>query len=214
MFTFLRGLLLKSDVVNRLIQELVDREYPGNSSIPEGGKDHYTYAGEIPWSAKYAPGMWRRNGKAAPEGDKAFTRYVDGRSTGVPVQVPVREYAWESYHSTLNNVSGVTTLAPEIAQVLGLVNHSNTWDLFERNGRQATLYVEFREGSEFHASHLFYIRKDLLQRYVREANMALVVVPWGERTVHYTILNSLRNEFDDAHRHYEHIHKRIHAIVL
>ena len=29
-------------------------EYPGNDAIPNPGSDYYTYAGEIPWSNKYA----------------------------------------------------------------------------------------------------------------------------------------------------------------
>lgn len=64
-FTFIRGLLVDSVDIPELIKRLQDIKYPGNHEVPEPAEDHYTYAGEIPWSRSYG---WPRtkSGTAKP----------------------------------------------------------------------------------------------------------------------------------------------------
>ncbi|MCK5027047.1 MAG: NACHT domain-containing protein [Candidatus Pacebacteria bacterium] len=52
-FTFIRGLLMKDEDVRKLRHRLNQKEYPGNREIPEGLTNHYTFAGEVPWSEKF-----------------------------------------------------------------------------------------------------------------------------------------------------------------
>ncbi len=52
-FTFLKGVFVKSSDISKLRRRFNSREYPGNLSIPEAFSDYYTFAGEIPWSKKY-----------------------------------------------------------------------------------------------------------------------------------------------------------------
>lgn len=70
-------------------------------------------------------------------------------------------------------------------QRLGVVNHANTFDLFEGNGNQATIYREFRISRDIRKSHLLYVRKDLVDQYLCAIGCSLVWVPWGERRFNY-----------------------------
>lgn len=60
-FTFIRGLLVDHTDIPELIRRLNNVEYPGNHEIPELLDDHYTYAGEIPWSRNFGYSRSRSN---------------------------------------------------------------------------------------------------------------------------------------------------------
>lgn len=64
-FTFIRGLLVDRADIPELIKRIEEIKYPGNHEVPEPAEDHYTYAGEIPWSRSYG---WPRpkSGVAKP----------------------------------------------------------------------------------------------------------------------------------------------------
>jgi hypothetical protein len=73
-FTFLRGLMITPNDVPRLQAALRATEYPGNSTIPGPGEEHYLFAGEIGWSRKYGTWQRRKNGSARPQLGEAFWR--------------------------------------------------------------------------------------------------------------------------------------------
>ena len=72
-FTFLRGLLIKKENIDKLKKKFFSNIYPGNSSIPDIPENFYTYAGEIPWSTNYAPDLRYASGKPKPNMMKAFS---------------------------------------------------------------------------------------------------------------------------------------------
>jgi len=129
------------------------------------------------------------------------------------VEIPVRRFEWESYHSPLNTVSGVTTLGAAIAEELDLVNRGCGWDLFDRAGRPATLYRSFRDGDDYFSSHVLYIRKSLLQRYLNKTRQVLLMIPWGERNFHSSAFQMLHALNQSGTRHYAHIHKQAEVIL-
>ena len=53
---------------------------------------------------------------------------------GVAVDIPVQKYNWESYHSVVNQVSGVSLPAKHICEELSLRYCANTWDLHDASG--------------------------------------------------------------------------------
>lgn len=198
-FTFLRSVLVDERYFERL-RELIEQEvYLGNSRIPEPPSDYYTYMGEIPWSTRYGPDLRNGRGVARRQIDRAFLGYENGRWTGIPVEVPVRRWAWESYHSELTQAGTVTFPAPAICDALGLVNHGDALDLRDPAGRIATLYREWpNENGGFFGSHLLYIRDELIRQYLKQTRQRLVWVPWGERTLHHELLN--RTKDPDVHK--------------
>jgi hypothetical protein len=94
-----------------------------------------------------------------------------------------------------------------IAEALELVNRGRSWDLFDRWGRRATLYRSFREGDDYFSSHLLYIRRSLLRRYLKKTGQVLLMIPWGERNFHHSAFESVRQAIQTRMSRYAHIHK-------
>ena len=194
-FTFLRGLLMRHHDIDRVRDALTRLDYLGNGRIPEAGEDNYTYAGEVPWSARFGEPTRRANGKAARHLSEApfYWRQEGGWRGDAKVEVPTRRWAWESYHSDLNNISGVTFPAPALAEALDLRNHRASFDLWDVEGRRATAYREFDVAQRGGMSYLLYLRRDLLLKYLFSTRQVLVWIPWGERSLHYTALEGHRS---------------------
>jgi hypothetical protein len=207
-FTFLRGVLIAEEDVSELKQKLQETEYPGNRNIPKTSKDHYTYAGEIPWSERYGPFLSEEDGSAKRNVERAFGSRI-GSTSGVQVEIPVHTFAWESHHSRLNQVSGMRFPAPALCEYLNLVNHNQTSDLFESGGERATIYREFRFDNARYDSWLLYIRKDLLEEYLEETDQTIAWLPWGERTLDHNELQAKSDELSKLHNNYEHINKGV-----
>ena len=229
MFTFLRGLIVKSEeseaIVKRLKQEKTD-----GLSTPRCPEDHYTYAGEIPWCDTYPKNSWEelsfetgsvlvpteqqvllRNGEPISleetrelfdsisdlikqEDQETIARLGEGDlEIGVKIVeveqkkykkfkilVPVRKNNWEDYHSAIVAGRNVVTPSRQIAKTFRLHGQPQSFDLFEKDGRRAS--ITFRYGEELGEMQQFtYLREDLLERYLAEINGELIWEIWGER---------------------------------
>jgi hypothetical protein len=204
-FTFIRGLLMRQGVIARVKEAMSTLDHFGNSRIPEPGHDTYTYAGEIPWSSSYADDYRLASGRARRHVSPMLERFDGGRwIASARVEVPVHSWSWESYHSSLNQVSGIDFPAPALCEKLGLVNHAGTFDLWDRSGQQASVYREFDVADRFGNSSLLYLRQDLLEEYLSLTGQVLVWIPWGERTLNYKLFEhgrpqtpAVREAFDN-----------------
>ena len=68
---------------------------------PEVPSDYYVFAGEIPWSKAFGRGM-------AGTGEVPYHEFVAADSgPDIDVEILGHTYAWESYHSPLNEAGGV-----------------------------------------------------------------------------------------------------------
>ena len=206
-FSFLRGLLIPNTRLPGLRQKLERTQYPGNDAIPRPYEDHYTFAGEIPWSLNFGRGLRSRSGKARRNVQLSFERWAGmRRPSGISIEVPVHEFGWESYHSFANQAGGVETPAPALCEQLHLTNRPQRFDLYDMNGRQATLYRRVTGNAN---GWLFYMRASALRKYLESTAQRLVWVIWGERNfsgasgMHHR--EDLRRVFHD----YPHIHKRL-----
>ena len=143
--TLLRGLLVKPDRVAKVLATFACIEYPGNMAIPGPQEDHYTYAGEIPWSEHFASALRGARGRALRDIRSAFAAH-DGRRwlPGIQVEVPVYSWCWESRHSPLNQVGNITVPSPSLCDVLRLSGRGGEWNLCDAHGKMASLYREFR----------------------------------------------------------------------
>ncbi|HEO66316.1 MAG TPA: hypothetical protein ENI73_10685, partial [Spirochaetes bacterium] len=71
-FSFLRGFILDESNITNLEQQLINTDHPG-SGLPDVGQDTYTFAGEIPWSTRFASGFRGKSGKFSQLKDEAFS---------------------------------------------------------------------------------------------------------------------------------------------
>ncbi len=111
------------------------------------------------------------------------------------VLIPVRRDSWEDYHSVVNTGRAAITPAREITDVLGLVSQPQTFDLFARDGRRATIALE--SGNYYHTyQRLTYIRRDSLDSYLAQASQSLIWAVWGERGVSAPSLSNHLPEAD------------------
>ncbi len=141
----------------------------------------------------------RNNGLELVEKDVDDKTHLKGEKK-FEVLIPVRENTWEDYHSEITSGRSVATPAKEITQHLNLCSQPQTYDLFEKSGRRAS--ITFRYGEYWHSSQDFtYLRKDLLERFLSETNSELIWAIWGEREFHGDI--SQRDGFASQHEYYK-----------
>ena len=196
--TFLRTLLVSRDRVAEVSAKFDALECPGIDTIPEAPQDCYTYAGEIPWSPRCASFLRRPEGTVKRNIQKAFSVYDGIRWTpGIPVEVPVYIYGWESYHSVLNQVSNITVPATALCERLNLWIRQGEWDFYDKGGGVATLYREFSPANTSDRCDLLYMREDLLARYLNQTRQALIWLVWGERDLEYETYEKLQDQIQD-----------------
>ena len=113
------------------------------------------------------------------------------------VLIPVRYNNWEDYHSSIVPGRSVVTPAKEITKHLDLCGQPQTFDLFEKSGRRAS--INFRYGEDWHTvQKLTYLRQDLLERFLTETGSELLWAIWGERQ-HYSTDHRIREVFAKKH---------------
>jgi hypothetical protein len=207
-FTFLRGILISRNRLGKALASFDTIDYPGNDTIPAPSEDHYTFAGEIPWSSHFARGLRDTDGRSKQDVRGAFIVY-DGKRwlPGIPVEIPVYDFSWESYHSALNQVSGITVPAPALCDKLGLSNRQGEWDLYDSAGGLATLYREYKSDKSSIRSNLLYLREDLMNEYLKQTRQTLVWFLWGERDIEYRMVEKLQEELQDTWSSHKQIHR-------
>lgn len=143
---------------------------------------------------------------------KKFGKYVSVpkyiKLPGISVEVPIHDYSFSS-ENTENKTGGAEYLAPALTSYLRLVNKGASFDLYERSGKNASLYRRFGNDSAYFRSHLLFIRKDLLEKYLTYTKQKQVRFIWGEREFKTSSAGSYRNETKEAHIGYKFVHKRI-----
>ena len=212
LFTFLWPRFVARGALARLATTFLRRDYPGNHEIPQPIDDVYAFAGEVPWSARFAAPLRTPNGDAERHIEIAFHRYgADSSRVGVPIEVPVYRWIWESYHSVANQVGGVYFLAPALCESLGLVNHARDVDLYDGDGKRATIFTRAESDDLGVDCRFLFIRSDLLDRYLRETDQRLIWFVWGERDLKSESHPSQREEWSDVFQRFENIHRRAHV---
>lgn len=208
-FTFLRGLILEDARIKELLKAFDTEPYPGNMAIPTPGQDYYTYSGEIPWSYRFAPYLRTATGSVAADVREAYERiFRPGDSPGIPVEIPAYEFMWEGAHCALNEVSGALMPSPALCSAFELVNHEREWDLYESNGKRATIYRVHRDGGGTLKSHFLYMRLDLVKLYLQRKARSLAWLVWGERTLQHQEFMARQEEISGVLAAHDHIHKQ------
>ena len=100
------------------------------------------------------------------------------------VELPVCDYAGCPGGSVANGDVGGGTLAKEISLNMGLVGRPQTLDLFTKEGERAT-YNTASEREEDWRNHqsMVFLRKDILDEYLRKRGLSMIWGVWGERSL-------------------------------
>jgi hypothetical protein len=124
----------------------------------------------------------------------------------IPVFVPVRENKWEGEHGEENPGRNVIVPAREIAEMFGLSILLPDCSMQDRNGVVASAFS--RHGDLWVEGHsLCYLRKDIVDGFLKRKRMNLVWAFWGEREMQ---LES--HEYHDPKIKYEHYRKSFRRI--
>ena len=111
--------------------------------------------------------------------------------------VPVRDNTWGDSLSAAVPGRNITTPAKEIAETLNLYGYPQSFDLFDKDGRRAS--ITFRYGENWgEMQHFTYLRQDLLERYLAEIGGELIWTIWGERS-----LMSQNVDVDTLYKHFQ-----------
>lgn len=184
-FSFLRSVLVRPRHLGRIERLVRSTEYLGNHKIPDGLENYYAYHGEVAWSSRFCPDVRTVRGRSRRDVRAIFNDFRGGRwQAGIPVEVSVSTWLWESYHSELNQTSGITFPSAALCQELELALHRDSSDLFGADGREGFLYRAWSD-DPFGSCHLAYLREDLLEAYLEATGQCLLWIPWGERTLNH-----------------------------
>lgn len=98
----------------------------------------------------------------------------------IDVEAPVRNFGWESYHSTVNYGQNAYVPSRELAMNLGLYIKPQSFDMLDRKGQTGSITLQW--GKPWHTTHkLVYLRKDLFDNYLKRKDKQFVWIAWGER---------------------------------
>lgn len=206
-FTHITGILVNKDRVSTLKSRYDRFQSPGYFNLPAPGADLYTFAGEIPWSNRFGNSLRNSNGKAVRDIRRAYDEGGENRNPGINVEVPIYNYAWESHHSILNITPNITFPAPALCELLELQNRGGSFNLYTKNNEKASLYFESDNNNDSLRSNFFYLRKDMLLKYLIHTGQTLILVSWGERSLHYKEFENNRHIIEQARADYKDSYK-------
>ena len=75
-------------------------------------------------------------------------------------------------------------MSKEISFQLNLVNAPQTFNLFEKDGKLATINIRYYE--DYHTNqHFLYLRKDLFEKFIIGNDYKLIWGIWGEKRLYF-----------------------------
>ncbi len=103
------------------------------------------------------------------------------------VLIPVCDFDWAGHQTAASDAGHATTLAKKVTSDLELIGQPQTFDLFTKDGIRATFNVS--DLSDDHNNHqtMFFIRKNLLKKYLDKHDLVLIWAIWGEREYPYVL---------------------------
>jgi len=118
------------------------------------------------------------------------------------VLVPVWRNEWEDYHNEINQGPRGDVPARQLTDALGLVSQPQTYDLYESSGRRATIATDYKSEQDGvkRSQRFLFIRKDLLDEYLEEANLKLLFWIAGERQYSIEVFNRRADDMDGPFR--------------
>ena len=171
-FGCLTALLAPTRHAKRLVDALAGRTASDWWWITEAPDDHYTFAGEIPWSPEFS----RTTSEDSSGSPYRKLVSVEG-GPDVDVEILSHVFAWESsYHSPLNAAGRNLVPSREFSRAFDLRGSPQSFGQRERNGSWAAISCSAPAGFD---GRILYLREDLVFRYA--SGRRLIWLIWGER---------------------------------
>lgn len=193
-FGVLTAMLVADADVDRLARKLDEVDHPGGYWLPDAPPDHYTFAGEIPWSTTFAD---RRENADRQYLYRREIRVED--SLSIPVEIVAHRYAWEGHHSTLNNAGGAFVPSRTYSAALDLRGVPQVFHQVQLDGRLAALSFAAPKGYQ---GNVLFLREDLLRTYADGRRLVWFI--WGERQL-YPIPQPAPGWYVRTHREYRNV---------
>ncbi|WP_430411323.1 hypothetical protein [Kordia sp.] len=214
-FVFIRGMIVKEDDYNEFLNLIKVKDFSHNR-IPSVSENYYTFAGEMNMldeatydnfrTAEFETGRKKRIVKKGEPGyfprfvfnkedalaDKPDEMVIDEIQTkDFDILMPVAQYNWESHHSSLNQAGHQYTVSKEVSSHLNLIDAPQTFNLFEKNGKLASINLRYRKDYNTN-QHFVYLRKDLFDKYLEENKYKFIWGLWGEKEFSFEEHGALR----------------------
>lgn len=126
-------------------------------------------------------------------GYRELRQYV--AKCGIKVAFLSWQFGWERHHSTINQCTFMT-LSPWICSALQLRPRRRSVNLYDPTGRSATVFINGKR--RWHdGAKLLYIRRDLLDSYLKRVGKVMLWISWGERQVNHELSREI---WDTIHR--------------
>lgn len=199
---FPRGIFVQKDDLTK-IKTLLQKQSLGGGwlpEIPEIPEDHCTYAGEIPWCDTFPyNGQTELEFVISTKKKKVMHQsHVFSEEDTLLVKkeqiveepdekcvfktfIPVRRNNWAGRPSSVTPSRSVLVLAKEIVKFLDLCSQPQTFDLYEKNGKRASITIQLGDEPWHTEQDLIFLRQDLLDRYLQESDVWLIWAVRGER---------------------------------
>jgi hypothetical protein len=117
--------------------------------------DHYTFAGEIPWHPSFAS-----EALADCDLEQAYRESIRIGSNNSEIEALAHDYAWESYHSEMNQAGSARVPSRCFSARFGLRSVPQGFDQILPDGSRATITLSGVDGLE---GDVLYLRDDLLR---------------------------------------------------
>ena len=116
--------------------------------------------------------------------------------------IPVCDFRWEGYQTAASDTGRATVLAKEIALDLELIGQPQSFDMYTKGGIRATYNISDQGNVFNNHQSMFFIKENLLQKYIEKNNLVLIWVMWGKREYSSELYYKLSNSAD----HFEQSH--------
>ena len=188
-WAFLSALVTAKKSTPQLIEALQRGVRPSASQrVPT---DHYTFAAEIPWHPRFASEVLENSGPV--DAYKEDVR-IGTDNHNVVVEILAHHYAWESYHSEMNQANSARVPSRRFSTRFDLRGVPQGFDQCLPDGTRATITLSGVDGLD---GDMLYIREDLLMKYV--GRRAIIWFAFGEREL-LPYPSSLPQWLEEAHR--------------
>ena len=197
--SFLCGFLVQESDIPCLQSALHDSEDPGSHQIPACLSKPHVFGGEIPWSLNFT----------SPDPDEE-----NQVAFGIPVQTTAICHKGNMYRGERFMFSETWYPIADICTKLGLSRRGRGVDLVDKKGNPASLYRAddghltpnpFESQQEDY--QFLYLRKDLLDEYLRVTGKRLVWIIWGRRRLLHDSEDT--PEMSAARRGHKNVHKKL-----
>ena len=165
-FGFITALLVEPNQVDELMGALAQWNHLSEARVPSAPNDHLTFAGEIPWSQRFA--------RDETEGPLYIHKMsTEGQST-IEVEILFHCYSWEGFAT--GALSNVPVPSKSFSAAFGLRGAPQTFSQELSDG--VAVSKTLGAPGEF-SGYVLYLREDLVLEYARGRQLVWFV--WGER---------------------------------